>query len=184
LRHVTEEAKLCKAMPESDDWKVVYTASRQEKVVAARLERDGIECYLPLVKRLRIWSDRKKWVEMPLFNGYMFVRPTAANAEKVLQVPGVVAYVRYNGAPARVRNAEITSIKQLIDLGYAPEAEGLDRNTPKGTAVRISEGPLKGMTGEVFELAGKHQFVILLETIEQTIRVQLPAELLEVQKHD
>ena len=64
-------------------WKVIYTASRQEKKVAVLLERFGIAYYLPLVKKLRLWSDRKKWVEMPLFNGYVFVKPEPGIRDKV-----------------------------------------------------------------------------------------------------
>ena len=33
----------------------------------------GIESYLPLKKVLKQWSDRKKWVEEPLFRSYIFI---------------------------------------------------------------------------------------------------------------
>ena len=57
---------------ENEKWKAIYTSSRQEKKVAAYLEKFEIENYLPIYKSLRFWKDRKKWVEMPLFNGYVF----------------------------------------------------------------------------------------------------------------
>ncbi|MCF8201137.1 MAG: antitermination protein NusG, partial [Bacteroidia bacterium] len=50
---------------ERNPWKVIYCASRQEKKVSAYLTQRNIEHYLPLVNKLRVWSDRKKWVEMP-----------------------------------------------------------------------------------------------------------------------
>ena len=61
-------------------WKVVYVASRQEKKVSDYLKKQCIEHYLPLYRSLRFWKDRKKWVEMPLFNGYIFVKPTDLDA--------------------------------------------------------------------------------------------------------
>ena len=55
-------------------WYAIYTRSRGEKVVAKLLKESGLEVYLPLQRKLRQWSDRKKWVEVPYINSYVFVR--------------------------------------------------------------------------------------------------------------
>jgi transcription antitermination factor NusG len=160
-------------------WTVIYVASRQEKVLASRLAQLNIEHYLPLVARMRIWSDRRKKVEMPLFNGYLFVRPTAIQRDVVLQQPGAVAYVRYNGQPARVGDNEIDTIRSLIACGYDLEASGIGAATTPGTRVRITQGPLAGFEGEIVHTSGGQHFFIALHSIEQNIRVKLPAEALE-----
>lgn len=160
-------------------WTVIYVASRQEKVVARRLGQLQIEHYLPLVTRMRIWSDRRKKVEMPLFNGYLFVRPAQSQRDLVLQQPGAVAYVRYNGQAARVGDEEIETIRSLIACGYDLEATGIDATTLPGTQVRITQGPLRGFEGEILQTNGGQQFIIALHSIEQNIRVKLPAEALE-----
>ena len=54
-------------------WYVVYTKSKQEKKVAEGLKKLGIEAYCPLVTVMKQWSDRKKKVEVPLINSYVFV---------------------------------------------------------------------------------------------------------------
>jgi len=41
-------------------WYAIYTRPRAEKQVAERLHEKGIHVYLPLQKKLRQWSDRKK----------------------------------------------------------------------------------------------------------------------------
>jgi len=94
-------------------WKVVYVASRQEKKVAMRLEKEGIKYFLPLYRKLSQWSDRKKWVEFPLFNGYLFVQPDAWQRDKLLELPGIIAYLRYNKEDAVVRDEEITTIQKI-----------------------------------------------------------------------
>lgn len=159
-------------------WKVIYTASRQEKKVATLLDRFGIVYYLPLVKKLRLWSDRKKWVEMPLFNGYVFVRPEPNMRDKVLEIPGVVKYLKYNGADAQVSDNELKLIQQLIETGYNVEAA--DRvNLKKGDIVTIQQGPLKGIEAEVMKDADGSEYVLLaFETISQAVRVSLPAGIL------
>jgi len=162
-----------------DSWKVIYTASKQEKKVAVLLERFGIAYYLPLVKKLRLWSDRKKWLEMPLFNGYVFVKPEPGIRDKVLEIPGVVKYLKYNGADARVSTNEIELIQRLIEHGYNVESE--DRaNLKKGDIVSIQQGPLKGIEAEVLKDADGSEYILLaFETISQVVRVSLPVGILK-----
>ena len=49
-------------------WIVVRSKPRSEKVAYRKLVEKKIEAYLPLLKERRKWSDRKKWVEFPLFS--------------------------------------------------------------------------------------------------------------------
>lgn len=163
-------------MTENTSWYVVYTASRQEKKVAAMLERYHIKYYLPLVKKLRLWSDRKKWVEMPLFNGYIFVQPKPSERDQVLQIPGVVKYLKYNGEDARVSSAEIELIERLIDKGYHLES-GATGSLRKGDKVKIEQGPLKGIEAEVLKDAdGSETVWIAFETISQVVKVVIPTD--------
>jgi transcription antitermination factor NusG len=55
-------------------WYIWYTQPRAEKQLQKRLAGEGIEVFLPLRKELHQWSDRKKWVEVPLFRGYLFTK--------------------------------------------------------------------------------------------------------------
>ena len=50
------------------NWYVVYTKPKWEKKVAERLDAIGIITYCPLITKVSQWSDRKKKVEVPLFN--------------------------------------------------------------------------------------------------------------------
>ena len=61
-------------------WIAVYTKPRHEKTVEKELQKKGFEVYLPLLKQRRKWSDRKKWVEFPLFRSYIFVKTEIKNA--------------------------------------------------------------------------------------------------------
>ena len=54
-------------------WYAIYTKSRWEKKCAKTMQADGYTIYLPLIKTLKQWSDRKKMVEIPLIPGYIFV---------------------------------------------------------------------------------------------------------------
>jgi transcriptional antiterminator NusG len=162
-------------------WKVIYVASRQEKKISVLLEKLNIENYLPLVKKLRLWSDRKKWVEMPLLNGYIFVKPSADSRDKILEIPGVVRFLRHNGNDAILRESEIDTIKRIIQTGY--DTEIMDVQFDKGQTVMITSGPLKGIEAEVLRIDKNNNAVLIgFETISKTLKVTLPAGLLQKKK--
>ena len=159
-------------------WRVIYVASRSEKIVALKLIEKKIHTYLPLIKTMKQWSDRKKIVELPLLSGYVFVQIDPTENEKVMQTKGVVNFVREEGKLAKVREEEIDRLKQLIELGYHVEARGYDKEYKKGDKIKIGSGPLKGLEGYITtEKHGKY-FEIILETIKQSIRVNLPEDIL------
>ena len=159
-------------------WRALYVASRQEKKAFEKLQQKNIEVYLPIVKTMRQWSDRKKLVELPLLNGYIFVKISAIENDKVLQIAGVVNFVRAEGKIAKIREEEIDRLKQLIELGYHMEAHGISHDYKEGEKVKINSGALKNIEGFVIENKEGRFIEILLESIGQGIRVKLPKETL------
>lgn len=159
-------------------WHALYVSSRSEKKVAETLLSKKVEAYVPLVKTMRQWSDRKKSVELPLLNGYVFVNISPAQNELVMQTKGVVNFVRSEGKIALIRDYEIDRLKQLVALGYHLEAGGMRREYREGDKVKISSGVLKGIEGYVVDGSEHKQIEVLLESIGQCILVKLPGDLL------
>ena len=168
-----------KRMEDKKVWKVVYVASRQEKKVALQLERAGIEFFLPLYKKLSQWSDRKKWVEIPLFNGYIFVRPTLLQRDKVLQQQGALAYVRYNGGDAEVKDKDIDSIHTVLSSGYSLETLNTPEDFTAGDQVIVTEGLLIGQLVDVIRQNNKEHYLVSFDTLGQSIKVELPYQVLQ-----
>ncbi|MCA1919895.1 MAG: antitermination protein NusG, partial [Flavobacterium piscis] len=56
------------------NWYVIYTKPKWEKRVADQLTQLGVNCYCPLIKTTKQYSDRKKTLEVPLFSNYVFVQ--------------------------------------------------------------------------------------------------------------
>lgn len=84
-------------------WYVMYTRPQHEKKVTIRLSELGFSCYLPIRKMLKIWHDRKKYVEEPLFQSYVFVHLNGIEDYYLGQhLPGVLQYVRFGKEVARV----------------------------------------------------------------------------------
>ena len=159
-------------------WHALYVASRQEKNAMRLLNEKNIEAYTPVVKTMKQWSDRKKMVELPLLNGYLFVKISETENDLVRQTKGVVNFVRSEGKIATVRDIEIQRLKQLVELGYQMEVSGAKSDFKKGEKVKILSGVLKGIEGLVVESKEGKFIDILLESIGQSIRVKLPEEIL------
>lgn len=146
------------------------------------LEQRGVVHYLPLVNKLRIWSDRKKWVEMPLFNSYVFVKPTELQRDLVLQVPGVVKYLRYNGKDAEVQEKDIALIRRLIEKGYQIEQQDMTARLEAGDLVEVLDGPFKGEEVEVYYTEEEAYVIVAVEGLSSSYKVNLPREVLKLKK--
>ena len=146
------------------------------------LEQRGVVHYLPLVNKLRIWSDRKKWVEMPLFNSYVFVKPTEVQRDLVLQVPGVVKYLRYNGKDAEVQEKDIALIQRLIEKGYQIEQQDMTARLEAGDLAEVLDGPFKGEEVEVYYTEEEAYVIVSVEGLSSSYKVNLPREVLKLKK--
>jgi transcriptional antiterminator NusG len=160
-------------------WKVIYVASRQEKKVAVQLEKEQIVYYLPLVQRIRIWSDRKKKVDMPLFNGYVFVKPEGKQRDTILQLGGVVKYLRYNGEDATVSESEIALIKSIVEKGYDVSEYNDNETFLPGEEVAVTQGPLKDYKGQILRIGTDNYALISFDNFGQSLKVKLPKQILK-----
>jgi len=96
-------------------WYAIYTRLFHEKAVESSLINNNIEVFLPKRKILHKWSDRKKWIEEPLFRPYLFVRVSNKEYYKVLQTTSVLNYICFEGKAAPIPDNQIEFIKRVVD---------------------------------------------------------------------
>jgi transcriptional antiterminator NusG len=145
--------------------------------VTELLLKRGFDAYLPLQMVMRQWSDRKKKVEVPLFNSYIFVRIEEHLIQDVLQVPGIAWNIRLNGKPAILHQRELDKIRRFIATGLLVETNARDEQYSVGDWVRVMDGPLKGTDGLLLNFHNRQYFSIVLEAIGHTITVQLDRQI-------
>ena len=158
-------------------WYAIYTRPRWEKKVAALLDEKGISNYLPLVKTLKRWSDRKTWVQEPLFKSYIFVHVDQREYLPALQTPGAVNYVCFERKAVAIPPLQIDAIKSFVKSG-----EDLLTDIPDikiGDRVLIVLGPLKGLEGLLVEYQQKHRVRIMIEGIQQSLHLNIPLSYLK-----
>ena len=150
-------------------WIVVRSKPRSEKVAHNELVKKNIEAYLPLLKERRKWSDRKKWVEFPLFSSYLFARIDIKDSIFVLQTQGVNTIVKFGKQIAIVQNSVIEAIRLAMEGGY--ELEPVEYFV-EGNIVEVVAGPMKGVKGIVAKLKGQNRLIIKIDAIQQALSIQ------------
>ena len=157
-------------------WLAVYTKPRHEKTADEQLKKKGIKSYLPLVKRLRFWKDRKKWVWMPLFNSYLFVQIPLNHTLYVLQTMGVHHIVKFKGEYAIVPPEQIEAVREILEGGLIPNPHDY---FDIGQEVEVIGGPLRGVRGTLSRKDTEQRFVLHVDGIQQAISVKIDSGMLK-----
>ena len=153
-------------------WYAIYTNPRAEKQVRDRLMEEGVEVFLPLQKTYRIWSDRKKLVEVPLLSSYVFVKVTPSEFPRVYQTSGVVRFITFEGQPASIPQNQIDNLRLLINSDA--EIEISSEKFEKGDNVEVIRGSLIGLTGELVNMGPHSRVVVRIDRLDQNLIVNIP----------
>ena len=154
------------------EWYAAYTIARHEKAIARQLDERQIECFLPLYRSWRRWADRRKQIELALFPSYIFVRIQLTERLRVLQLPGVVRLVTFDGKPALLPQSEIEALRNGLENGIFAQPHPY---LQVGRKVRVVRGPLTGAQGILLRKKDKFRFVISIDVLMRSVAVELGA---------
>jgi transcription antitermination factor NusG len=151
-------------------WYVACTTPRHEKKVETQMLGKRIECFLPLYRSIRRWKDRRKQLDLPLFPGYVFVRIPLKERLQVLQVPGVLQFVSFQGKPAPLPEIEIQSLRNglAVSAGVQPHPY-----LKVGRRVRVHSGPFSGLEGILVRKKEKFRLVLSIHLIQRSVAVEV-----------
>jgi transcription antitermination factor NusG len=178
LAATTTTELVCRAVPTNsaghgeERWFAAYTCARHEKSVVQHFEARAVEHFLPLYTSMRRWQNRRVQLELPLFPGYVFVRIALSARLRVLEVPGVVRLVGFNGRPYPLEEREIESLRRGIMNASRIEPHPY-LNLSVGSRVRIKSGPLAGMEGKLVKKKNSYRVVLSLELIARSAAVEV-----------
>lgn len=140
-------------------WFVLYTKPRGEKKLAERLNASGIEAYCPTRTEIRVWSDRKKKVDMPVLPSMLLVYIENKSRQLALESPLAVRYLFMGGEPAIVTQAEVETLKSTLgDSKF--ESYELHKLRP-GQTLDMTEYGFEKVEGTVKYVNRKECWVIL-----------------------
>ena len=163
------------AAPEDQpEWYALYTRSRFEKKLMSALSDRSIEVFLPMREILSRWKDRKKRIWIPLFPGYIFIHQlnTPANRYRILNVPGAVRFVGFNGQAAPIPQEQVDGIRRFLESSLAVDPYPY---MTIGRRVEVIAGPLTGIQGTLVQKKGRFRLVIQVDLIRQAVSVEIDA---------
>lgn len=153
-------------------WFALYTSANHEKRVAAQLDVRRIQHFLPLYRSRRNWKDRRVFLDLPLFPGYVFARFAWPERVRVLQARGVVRVVGANGQPCPLAERDIEALRAAVagTLRFEPHPY-----LTAGNRVRVLHGPLAGMTGILVRTKNSCRVVLSVDLIARSVAVEVDA---------
>lgn len=158
------------------NWFALRVRPKHEKTVATNLSRLGFDEYVPLQKVRRLWSDRVKVLEAPLFPGYIFCRFAYADRMRVLSSPGVESIVGFGKTEVPVEDSEIDAVRTLVATGKPLAHLPFLRI---GQRVLIERGPLAGIRGVVLREERAWRVVVSVEALDRSVAVEVDREVLQ-----
>lgn len=160
------------------NWYALYTKSRSEKKTALELQIKQIEVFLPMIKTIRQWSDRKKMVEVPLINSYLFVKVSEREYYDVLNTPGAVKYISFGGKASPIREDQIDLLKKMIKAEISLEVS--HEKIEVGQRIKIIAGPFIGTQAEVVQIKNNTKLIVRFDQLSVSFLAEISKNDLEL----
>jgi len=163
-----------------DGWYALTVAPRHEFRVRDGLSSLGdsgeVETFLPTYQDKRLWSDRTKLIDVPLFAGYVFARFDPKTLRiPVLRLGGVKSIVGFGNEPLALSDGEIESVRSLVASGFPVQQWPFLR---AGQKVRVEHGPLRGTEGVIVSQKDTWMMVVSIELLQRSVAVVLDRSVL------
>lgn len=145
------------------------------------LQRQGYDCYLPMIPAEKLRRGAVTVVLEPLFARYLFIQlglgQSAQSWAPIRSTQGVSRLVTFGAEPAMLNPELIETLRtQSKTLGDEPA-----RRFSRGDRVQIKEGPFAGLQA-VYQIAdGERRAMVLIEILGKLSKLTFePANLQEV----
>ena len=153
-------------------WYAVHTLARHEKRIVAQFEEKRVCTFLPLLRQIHRWSDRRVKVDVPMFSCYAFVRivHTVEERLKVLRTPGVLGFVGCERQGTPIPDEQIESLRTAIseNIPCFPHAF-----ISAGRRVRIRGGSLDGVEGILERHGADQSLVVSVELLRRSVAIRV-----------
>jgi transcriptional antiterminator RfaH len=147
-------------------WYAVHSRPKQEIRALENLQNQGFETWLPMLTVEKLRRGRLAEVTEPMFSRYLFIRldTEQTNWAPIRSTLGVSRLVSFGNRPAPIADDLIQTLRQMPDR--APE-----RLLQAGQAVRMIDGPLKGLEAVYQQADGELRAMVLVDLMSKQHRV-------------
>ncbi len=158
-------------------WFAVYTKYKCEKHVAGHLSKKQIEVYVPFITKIKKYTRKLKYFDIPLINCYVFVCIKKSEYIPTLETEYVMKFLKQGKDLLAIPQSEIDILKRVA--GDVEEIAFREKHEIQvGEEVEVISGHLTGMRGKLISRSGKRNFIIDLDTLGFQLRMNIDPELL------
>ena len=155
------------------NWYLIHTKIRQERVALENLERQGFECFLPLLTVEKLRRGVLQQLEEALFPRYLFIRlGTGLESQSwspIRSTVGVSRLVTFGQTPARVDDALVNVLRDKSEC-----TEVQRRHFEPGEQVVVTDGPFVGVEA-IYQMAdGEGRVMLLLNLMSKQVKMAVP----------
>jgi transcription antitermination factor NusG len=161
----------------TDPWLVLRTRSHHENTVENVLQQKAISSFLPKRSVLRRRKDKGVTVRMPLFPGYVFVRPSMEQYEKIRYIPGSCGLVFAGCKPAVMLEKDLEAVRILVHSGATLTCNPW---LIPGQPVEVIAGPFTGIQGEIVRIKSQERLVINVHLLSSSVSVEFHSNMVRV----
>ncbi|AMP99738.1 antitermination factor NusG [Pedobacter cryoconitis] len=156
-------------------WHVIYTRPKHEKRIHNRLAEVNIKSFFPTVKKLKVWSDRRKYIDVPLFPSYLFIYLDGMNSYfQTLDTEGCLYYIKTDNIVSRVSDSVMNNI--MLATKESVDVEVSDNRISVGKQLVIKGGALTGLQCELVEYYNHKKLLVRVDLLNRNILVPVPKE--------
>jgi len=154
------------------NWYLVYSKPRQELCSLENLERQGFECFLPLISVEKLRRKVIVVVQEPLFPRYLFIRLDASQEGRswnpIRSTTGVSRLVTFGQMPAKVDDQLVEIIRSTVS-----DASVRQRHFEPGELVRINDGPFAGLEAVYQMPDGEARIMVLIDILSKKVSLSI-----------
>ena len=154
------------------NWYLVYSKPRQEQCSLENLERQGFECFLPLIAVEKLRRKLIVVVQEPLFPRYLFIRLDASQEGRswnpIRSTTGVSRLVTFGQVPAKVDDQLVEIIRSTVS-----DASVRQRHFEPGELVRINDGPFAGLEAVYQMPDGEARVMVLIDILSKKVSLSI-----------
>lgn len=162
-------------------WTAVHTKPRCEKVVLQHCWTHQIPVYLPLRRRAKRYQRRNVVTYLPMFPGYIFVQLDSERKSLLLRSNRVVHILSVDEPAEEQLVRELNALRELELTGEETEVM-VQPEIVEGRPVRVTSGPMKGVTGIVSRRRDKIRVTVNIELLGQSASAEVDVGDLEVEE--
>ncbi len=158
---------MMEAAKEPELWYAMRATYRREPDAARLLEKEGLECFIPMQHKITVRKGRRVRVLVPVIHNLIFVRACPSDLQRVKSKAAYLQYITDTRSGRKIIVPENDMHRFIAVAGsysdqllyFQPE----EVNLSKGTKIRITGGDFEGQEGVFLKVKGARDRRVVIE---------------------